>query len=229
VRYYLGVDWADQTHAVWVVDESGTKIAARAVSHTAEGLGEWGRELDEWRAQGIDLWAAIERPDGRVVDFLLDHGVVVYPVNPKALDQARDRFRQSGAAPTDVAPPSGRGRGAAHLPYEVGLVEAAPLLNELAVDDTDDGDEGDSDLPAGGGNAEKLVGMRAADRQSVRHAVPFGEDVLERGLRIRERHAEPGRSLPLLLSGQRCRGGSQVTPVAGREILLDRGRVPAVA
>ena len=41
--------------------------------------------------------AAIERPDGRVVDFLLDHGVVVYPVNPKALTQARDRFRQSGA------------------------------------------------------------------------------------------------------------------------------------
>src|SRR5258706_9904309 len=29
VRYYLGVDWADQTHAVWVVDESGRKITAR--------------------------------------------------------------------------------------------------------------------------------------------------------------------------------------------------------
>jgi transposase len=97
VRYYLGVDWADQTHAVWVVDERGTKLTARTVPHTAEGLSAWGRELDEWRAQGIDLWAAIERPDGRVVDFLLDHGVVVYPVNPKALDRARDRFRQSGA------------------------------------------------------------------------------------------------------------------------------------
>jgi len=97
VRYCLGVDWADQTHAVGVVDESGTTITARTVAHTAEGLDEWGRELDEWRAQGIDLWAAIERPDGRVVDFLLDHGVVVYPVNPKALDRARDRFRQSGA------------------------------------------------------------------------------------------------------------------------------------
>ena len=97
VRYYLGVDWADQTHAVWVVDERGTKLTARAVPHTAEGLSEWGRELDEWRAQGIELWAAIERPEGRVVDFLLDHGVVVYPVNPKALDRARDRFRQSGA------------------------------------------------------------------------------------------------------------------------------------
>jgi hypothetical protein len=64
VRYCLGVDWADQTHAVWVVDESGTKITARTVAHTAEGLDEWGRELDEWRAQGIDLWAAIERRGG---------------------------------------------------------------------------------------------------------------------------------------------------------------------
>jgi transposase len=97
VRYYLGVDWADQTHAVWVVDEGGTKSAARTVSHTAAGVSEWGRELDEWRVQGIELWAAIERPEGRVVDFLLDHGVLVYPVNPKALDRARDRFRQSGA------------------------------------------------------------------------------------------------------------------------------------
>src|SRR5216684_2696533 len=97
VRYYVGVDWADQTHAVWVVDESGTKITARTVPHTAEGFVEWGRELDEWRVQGIERWAAIERPDGRGVDFLLDHGVVVYPVNPKALNRARDRFRQSGA------------------------------------------------------------------------------------------------------------------------------------
>jgi transposase len=97
VRYYLGVDWADQTHAVWVMDEDGTKTTARSVSHTAEGMSDWGRELDEWRAQGIELWAAIERREGRVVDFLLDHGVVVYPVNPKALDRARDRFRQSGA------------------------------------------------------------------------------------------------------------------------------------
>jgi transposase len=97
VRYYVGVDWADQAHAVWVVDDRGTKVAGRTVPHTAEGLNEWGRELDQWRAQKIELWAAIERPEGRVVDFLLDHDVVVYPVNPKALDRARDRFRQSGA------------------------------------------------------------------------------------------------------------------------------------
>src|SRR5262249_35917669 len=74
-----------------------SKIAAHTVPHTAEGLSEWGRELDQWRAQGGELWAAIERREGRVVDFLLDHGVAVYPVNPQALDRARDRFRQRGA------------------------------------------------------------------------------------------------------------------------------------
>src|SRR2546426_8759344 len=53
--------------------------------------------LDERRAEGIELWAAIEKPEGRIVDLLLDHGVLVFPVNPKALDRARDRLRISGA------------------------------------------------------------------------------------------------------------------------------------
>ncbi len=95
-RYYMGVDWADQTHAIWVVDDTGAKVLARPVPHTAEGLSELGRALYEWQAAGIEVWAAIERPEGRLVDFLLDHGVTVYPINPKALDRARDRFRMSG-------------------------------------------------------------------------------------------------------------------------------------
>ncbi len=97
MRYYLGIDWADREHAVWVEDEQGTKVGARTVPHTPEGFAAWGRWLDEQRAAGVELWAGIERPDGRVVDFLLDRGVVVYPINPKALDRARDRFRMSHA------------------------------------------------------------------------------------------------------------------------------------
>lgn len=97
MRHYIGVDWADAEHAVWVEDETGTKVMSRTVPQTVEGLREWGRWLDERRAAGHELWAAIEKPDGRIVDFLLDHGVLVFPVNPKALDRARDRFRMSGA------------------------------------------------------------------------------------------------------------------------------------
>jgi transposase len=94
-RYYLGVDWADREHQLYVGDEHGAKVAERQVQESAEGMSELGRWLDERRAEGIELWAGIEKPQGRIVDFLLDHGVVVYPVNPKAVDRARDRFRMS--------------------------------------------------------------------------------------------------------------------------------------
>src|SRR5438477_9648726 len=97
MRDYLGVDWADAEHAVWVEDETGMKVISRTVPHTVDGFAEFGRWLDERRAAGRELWAAIETPEGRIVDFLLDHGVLVFPVNPKALDRARDRFRMSGA------------------------------------------------------------------------------------------------------------------------------------
>ena len=90
-RYYLGVDWADKSHQLYVADQDGKKIKEMEVQQTADGLAEFGRWLEESRSKGIELWAAIEKPQGRIVDFLLDHGVVVYPVNPKA----RDRFRMS--------------------------------------------------------------------------------------------------------------------------------------
>ena len=67
------------------------------MQESPEGLAAIGRWLDERRAEGIELWAAIEKPAGRIVDFLLDHGVEVYPVNPKAVDRVRDRYRMSGS------------------------------------------------------------------------------------------------------------------------------------
>lgn len=94
-RYYLGVDWADEFHQVWVSAAEGKKVAEMTIEQSMKGLSEFGRWLHECQGEGIELWAAIEKPQGRIVDFLLDHAVVVYPVNPKALDRARDRFRMS--------------------------------------------------------------------------------------------------------------------------------------
>jgi len=94
-RYYLGVDWGDTMHAVWVCDETGEKVAQMKVEQTPEGMSAFGRWLHERTAEGIELWAGIEKPEGRIVDFLLDHEVGVYPINPKAVDRYRDRFRTS--------------------------------------------------------------------------------------------------------------------------------------
>ena len=63
MRDYLGVDWADQTHAVWVMEERGTKITARAVPHTAEGLNGEG-----WATCPSPI-PCPARPDGRPWSF----------------------------------------------------------------------------------------------------------------------------------------------------------------
>src|SRR5262245_47809132 len=94
-RYYLGVDWAEEFHQVWVSDPECKKVVEMKVLQQPQAMSEFGAWLHQRKAEEIELWAAIEKPHGRIVDFLLDHGVVVYPVNPKALDRARDRFRMS--------------------------------------------------------------------------------------------------------------------------------------
>lgn len=94
-RYYTGVDWGDRLHQIYVIDEAGQKVLERKVEESAQAMVEFGCWLRERQAEGIEFWAGIEKPHGRIVDFLLDHGVVLYPINPKALDRARDRFRMS--------------------------------------------------------------------------------------------------------------------------------------
>ena len=69
------MDWADEVHQVWVSDSQGSKVAEMKVAQSPEGMSELGRWLHERRADGIELWAAIEKPEGRIVDFLLDDGV----------------------------------------------------------------------------------------------------------------------------------------------------------
>src|SRR3989442_7386693 len=97
MRDYLGVDWADAEHAVWVEDEAGTKVMSRPVPQTVDGLSEFGPWLDERRAAGREGWAAIEKAEGRIVDFLLEHGGVVFCIKPQAVDRARDPVRMSCA------------------------------------------------------------------------------------------------------------------------------------
>ena len=92
----IGVDWADEKHDVSVLDEVGNEVLRRSFEESVDGFVEFGRILDEWSADNIDLVASIEKPDGRVVDLILDHNVKLYPVNSKTLKGARNIHRSSG-------------------------------------------------------------------------------------------------------------------------------------
>src|SRR6266849_9476675 len=52
MRYYIGVDWADEEHAVWVEDEQGQRVSAGMVAHSPVGFSEWGRQLDRMARAG---------------------------------------------------------------------------------------------------------------------------------------------------------------------------------
>ena len=65
-----GLDWACEDHAVAVVDDRGQEIARRTVAHSAAGLRDLAGLLDLYRVEEV----AIERPDGPLVETLLERG-----------------------------------------------------------------------------------------------------------------------------------------------------------
>lgn len=98
VRWFVGIDWATQSHSVCLLDAEGRQVAHRQFAHDGAGLtelGEW--LLEKTNAAPGQIAVAIEMPHGPVVEMLLEHGFAVFAINPKQLDRFRDRFTVAGA------------------------------------------------------------------------------------------------------------------------------------
>jgi transposase len=87
-----GVDWATDDHAVCVVDAMGQVVVEFNVANTATGLSELCRRIEAAGAQRV----AIERPDGPVVDALLDADLEVVVVASRSVKALRERYGTSG-------------------------------------------------------------------------------------------------------------------------------------
>ena len=87
-----GIDWASQSHAVCVVDEHGQRLAQQTVQHDDVGLAALIRLLERHAVERV----ALERPDGVLVDRLLDAGLGVLAIHPNQVQATRDRYRASG-------------------------------------------------------------------------------------------------------------------------------------
>jgi transposase len=94
--FFTGIDWAAETHAVCVLDAAGKIAAEFTIEHSADGIATLIHRLARCGAPG-DLPVAIERPDGRLVDLLLEAGHPVVPVKPNAIKTWRDGEVLSGA------------------------------------------------------------------------------------------------------------------------------------
>ena len=94
--YFIGIDWAAEVHAVCVMDSSGKVVSRFTVAHTAAGIAGLIRRLGKLGVAGL-LPIAIERPNGRLVDLLLEAGYPVVPVTPNAIKAWREAEVLSGA------------------------------------------------------------------------------------------------------------------------------------
>ena len=87
-----GIDWASEKHDVLIEDPVGEELLAATFAHDEDGVSALCAALVCFDVELV----AIERPDGLLVDRLLEAGVRVLALHPNQVKAARDRFRASG-------------------------------------------------------------------------------------------------------------------------------------
>src|ERR1700729_2958230 len=85
---FAGVDWASEEHAVCVVDERGRIVEGKRYRHNEPGLRALCARL---LRLGVAL-VALERPDGLLIERLLDAELAVIAVLPNQVKAMRPRY-----------------------------------------------------------------------------------------------------------------------------------------
>jgi transposase len=89
---FAGVDWASEEHACCVVDADGRIVERRRYRHDERGIRALCARMIEL---GIEL-VAVERPDGLLIERLLDAGLSVIAIHPNQVAAMRPRFSAAG-------------------------------------------------------------------------------------------------------------------------------------
>ncbi len=95
-QLFVGIDWAAEVHAVCVMDAAGKIVSQLSIAHSADGIALLVRRLAKL-GEPMDIPVGIERPNGRLVDLLLEAGHPVVPVSPNAIKTWREGEVLSGA------------------------------------------------------------------------------------------------------------------------------------
>ena len=82
---FAGVDWASEEHAVCIVDERGRIVEGRRFRHDDPGIRALCSRL-------LRLGVTLERPDGLLIERLLDAGLALIAVHPNQVKAMRPRY-----------------------------------------------------------------------------------------------------------------------------------------
>ncbi len=101
---WVGLDWADQAHAIRLQAAGATRVESFTVEQKPEVLHGWVAQLRARFPQGR-VALALEQSRGAVIYALMNYEFfLLYPVPPKTLARYREAFASSGAKsdPTDA-------------------------------------------------------------------------------------------------------------------------------
>ena len=97
-RYFVGIDWATESHEVCVLNAEEQVVDRKAVEHSGSGIAQFVEYLDKLVSGDPEQVAiGIEIPRGALVETLVERGFAVYSLNPKQMDRFRDRHTVAGA------------------------------------------------------------------------------------------------------------------------------------
>ena len=92
----VSIDWADQQHAVCLLDPSTGEREQTIVKHTPAALQQWALSLRQ-RFAGAPIAVCLEQSRGPLIYALLQYDFfVLYPINPATLAKYRQAFSTAG-------------------------------------------------------------------------------------------------------------------------------------
>jgi len=94
--HYIGIDWADEKHDIYIINDSGKELARFEISNDREGMLKLLAKAQKLSKGTSSVLFAMEKSSGPLAEFILDHNYTLYSMNPQVVDRYRDRHRISG-------------------------------------------------------------------------------------------------------------------------------------
>ena len=94
---FVGDDWAEKHHDVYLCDEAGKKCSSRRLPEGVAGIAALHKLIAAEVDDPVEVCVGIETDRGLWVQALVEAGYQVYAINPKSASRYRDRHTLSGA------------------------------------------------------------------------------------------------------------------------------------
>ncbi len=75
--HYVGIDWADEKHDIYITNDSGKELACFEISNDRKGMLKLLAKAQKLSQDTSSVLFAMEKNSGPLTEFILDHNYTV--------------------------------------------------------------------------------------------------------------------------------------------------------